>query len=328
MNPPLASYELLIGLAALGAAIAFDVIYPYHKGLLLKIHPVHTCYLMALKLVKPYASRACGIFLWFACVLPHIAVPALTLYLLGYLSNPLPYIIAAAWFLKTSFSARLLIDIGLKVYSAASEGDWEKAKYWTQQIVRRDVSALGSGHVLSATIESIAESLVDGFTSPIFYYSIFGVLGAYLQRLANTLDGAVGFKTPELKEVGWFSAVADTVMNYVPARVTALYIILSAAILRLDWRRALTTYMRDRQKTESKNAGHPMSAMAGALGVKLEKVGYYVVGEGFKLPTPGDLMIAIKLAVTTKVLYILTLVPALLVTRTLLGYYVLNLILG
>ncbi len=319
--------NLTLSLAILGIAILLDVAYPRHSGILLKIHPVHTCYFMTLKLVKPYSSRSYGAALWLACILTHIAVPTAALYLLKLIGNPVPYVVAAAWFLKTSFSARLLIDVGLKVYSSAKAGDWGEARKWTQEIVRRDVSKLDQGHVMSAAIESVAESLVDGFTSPIFYYSAFGVLGAYLQRLINTLDGAVGFKTPELKDVGWFSAVADTVMNYVPARITALYIILSAAVLRLDWRRALKTYLRDRLRTESKNAGHPMSAMAGALGVKLEKIGHYIIGQRFRLPMPEDLVLAIKLALVTKILYLLTLVPALLTIRILIISYLNNLIL-
>ena len=98
-------------------------------------------------------------------------------------------------------------------------------------------------------------------------------------RVANTLDSMLGYKTQELKDFGWFSARLDTALNFVTARLTALLMAFSAWILGLNARGSLKIAFRDHSKTESLNAGWPMSAMAGILGVKLEKIGCYSIGE-------------------------------------------------
>jgi len=299
-------------------ALLFDVLYPFHRGFLLKIHPVHSCYILAVRLTKPYGSKTYGTLLWFVCILSHVIPVAFLMHLLSVcLLHPwriVLWVIIAVWFLKTSFSIRLLIDIGLKVYTHALSNNWDKARYWVQQIVRRDVYSLDKEHVLSACIESIAESLVDGTISPLFYYPFFGIFGPLIQRLSNTLDGVVGFKTPELKDIGWFSALMDSIINFIPARLTAIYIILSSAILGYNWRNALRIYLRDKRKTDSINAGHSMSAMAGALGVCLEKVGYYRLGDKFKTIEPSDVLKAIKIALLSTSIHMLIIAILLLVT--------------
>jgi len=306
-------YDLVILLLAL----LFDILYPFHRGFLLKIHPVHSCYVLTIKLIKPYGSKVYGTLLWFVCILSHIFPIVLLTYVLStcssYIWRIMLWIIIAVWFLKTSFSIRLLIEIGLEVYNRALNNDWNKVRYWVQQIVRRDVYSLDKKHVLSACVESIAESLVDGTISPLFYYPFLGIFGPLIQRLSNTLDGVVGFKTPELKNVGWFSALMDSIMNFIPARLTAIYIILSSAILGYNWRNALRIYLRDRRKTDSINAGHPMSAMAGALGVCLEKVGYYRLGDKFKTIETSDVLKAIKIALLSTSIHLLVIAILLLV---------------
>ena len=299
-NPLIAVIILLI-------ALILDILYPFHKGVLLKIHPVHTCYVLALKLVKPYTSRIYGVLLWIFCVSVHV-IPILILINVTYTYTvnqlyAMLWIIMVSWVLKTCFSITLLVDIGLKVYRYSAIGDWSKAKYWTQQIVRRNVYVLDEEHVLSACIESLAESLVDGIISPLFYYLFLGVVGALIQRLANTLDGVVGFKTKELRDIGWFSAKMDTIINFIPARLAAFYIITSSLILRYDWRNALKVYLRDRRRTESVNAGHPMSAMAGALGVRLEKIGHYVLGDRRKPINPLDVLKAVKVIMVSTLIH-------------------------
>jgi len=274
--------SLIIGLLALLLAILLDLLYPRHRGLMLRLHPVHTCFLMAKRLVRPYAGRAYGVLLALACILVHLTPPMALLaaiHLAGSWIAAILWLAAAACILKLSFSIRLLAEVGLRVAESARAGDWEGARFWAQQLVRRDVYSLDEEHVLSAAVESLAESLVDGIVSPLLYYPLLGVVGPYLQRIVNTLDGAVGFRSRELERVGWFSAKLDTIMNYLPARLSALYIILSSLLLGRDWRGAWRIWLRDHDRTESLNAGHPMAAMAGALGVRLEKPGNYSLGD-------------------------------------------------
>ena len=310
--PPSLYYAVLL----LFLALVLDYVYPYHRGILLKIHPVHTCFTLSKKMIRPYASKLYGVFLASTCILLHLFQLYLALYLASLLSQPwklIAWLIVASWFMKTSFSLRLLLQLGMRVYKASASNNWVEARYWAQQMVRRNVYELSNEQVLSAAIESLAESLVDGFVSPLFYYPFLGVLGPLLQRLANTLDGSVGFKTPMLREQGWFSAKLDTLLNYIPARLTALYIVLASMILGRDWRNAWRIYRRDHGLTESLNAGHPMSAIAGALNIMLEKPGYYRLGDRRKPIEPADVYMAtriilvsalIHLAVTILLLYL------------------------
>ena len=306
-HPPLLLYALIL----LSLSLLLDYVYPFHRGFLLRVHPVHTCYIMSKKMVRPYAPRPYGVFLASTCLLVHVALLAILLYVASMLMVPwrlIAWFAVATWFLKTSFSLRLLVDLGLRVYETSRRGEWGETRYWTQQMVRRNVYRLDEEHVLSAAIESLAESLVDGFVSPLLYYPFLGLLGPYLQRLANTLDGSVGFKTPELCEQGWFSAKLDTLLNYIPARLAVLYIILSSMILGLDWRNAWKISRRDHGLTESLNAGHPISAMAGALDVRLEKPGHYSLGDSLKPVEPGDVERAVRVVTVSSIIHVLVIV--------------------
>ena len=308
MNPLLGDLRVAVSVLALG--LIFDIVYPYHKGLALKIHPVHTSFMLGKKLVRPYASKSYGIMLWSVIIGTHFLPVALGALLLLQLSNSsiiftLAYVVFASWILKLSSPIALLVKNGISAYRFAVKGDWRKTRDVVQGLVRRNLLYLANEDIISACIESLAESLVDGFTSPLTYYSLFGVPGSFLQRLSNTLDGLVGFKTPELYEEGWFSAKVDTLLNYLPARLTALYIAFSAFILKYDWKNSLRIWIRDRNKTESLNAGNPMSAMAGALRGRLRKPGYYALGDSLKPLEPEDIKKAVKVVVVSAFLHLL-----------------------
>ncbi len=304
------SAELM--LVSLALALILDLVYPEHRGLLLRIHPVHTSYFMALKLGKPYSTRFRGALVWIIVMLSHIAPFAVAL-IVAYRLHPLAWVIVAAVTLKLSASLRLLIDICYSAYKSFPRG-LDEARMWVQMIVRRDVSKLDEPRVVSAALESLAESMVDGFTSPLLYYALLGPLGALAQRIANTLDGALGYKTPEYGEVGWFSAKMDTLINYIPARQTVLMIIVLAPIVGGSVTETLQTWRRWSKATESVNAGHPMSAMAGALKVKLEKPGYYVLNPNAREPRPDDIRKGIKLALTLAALHIIIVIVIIAIT--------------
>ena len=274
---------------------------------------MHTCFLMAKRLVRPYTGRAYGVILALTCILVHLTPPMAMLtaiYLAGSWAAPILWLTAATCILKLSFSIRLLAEIGLRVGDCARAGDWKDTRFWAQQLVRRDVYSLGEEHVLSAAVESLAESLVDGIVSPLFYYPLLGVIGPYLQRIVNTLDGAIGFRSSEFERVGWFSAKLDTIMNYLPARLSALYIIFSSLLLGHDWRGAWRIWRRDHDGTESLNAGHPMSAMAGALGVKLEKMGHYVLGDPINSLDWRRVYDAVRIVVCSTILHLILVTAA------------------
>ncbi|MEB3846934.1 MAG: cobalamin biosynthesis protein [Desulfurococcales archaeon] len=292
----------LIALYGLALGLLLDTLYPYHKGLLLRIHPVHTCYVMARRLYKPFASKAYGVLEALVCLAAHLApVVALALVLLRVPPEGVWLflgVVIVGIVVKFSIGFRLLLQT---VLGAAYGGEAE-ARRLIQGIVRRNVYELDLAHVYSAGLESLAESLVDGYTSPLTWFFLLGIIGAMLQRLANTLDGALGLLDADIKDQGWFSARLDTIINYLPARLTALSILLAGLAMKNDVRKAWRLYREYSGATSSLNAGHPMSALAGVLGVSLEKPGYYRVGRG-PLPSRRHLEEGVRIIVVSAIVY-------------------------
>ncbi len=157
-------------------------------------------------------------------------------------------------------------------------------------------------HVVSAAVESIAESTTDGIASPFFYFAVFGVPGAVAYRVINTLDSMVGYKDKANLNIGWFSANLDTIANYIPTRVTAALMVLSAALVGEDWRGSRSIIRRDRHNMQSVNAGWTIAAMAGALDTQLEKPGYYKLGDDKDL-NPNHIGRALRMMNSTVVLF-------------------------
>ena len=215
----------------------------------------------------------------------------------------LAYVVLGGVALKFTFAFRSLSDYTRPIAEALERGDVEGAKKYLPFIVRRDPSKLSEELVASAAVETIAESTVDGVTSPLFYYALLGIPGVYAFRVVNTLDSMVGYKTEEFKDFGWFSARLDTLLNFPTARLTALFISLAAWLLGLNARRGLRIALRDHSKTESLNAGWPMSAMAGVLGVKLVKLGSYELGDSIDKLGPKHVYQAIKIMRITVLLF-------------------------
>jgi len=233
------------------------------------------------------------------------------------------YVVLGGLALKFTFAFRSLSDYTRPIAEMLEKGDVEGARKYLPFIVRRDPSKLNEELIASAAVESIAESTVDGITSPLFYYALFGIAGAYAFRVVNTLDSMVGYKTEELKDFGWFSARLDTLLNFLTSRLTALLIALAAWILGTSARRGLEIALRDHSKTESLNAGWPMSAMAGVLGVRLVKPGSYELGDPIDRLGPAHILQAIKvMRVTTLLFAIIICLPLLALRCALLSTWV------
>jgi adenosylcobinamide-phosphate synthase len=187
--------------------------------------------------------------------------------------------IAAAIILKITVAVRGMERHAGAIMSCLQAGDLAGARQNLSMIVRRRTDDLDEKHILSATIECVSESTVDGITGPIFYYSLFGPAGAIAHRAINTLDSMVGYKDDYFRNIGWMSARLDTAANYIPARITAFLMVASSSILGADWKNSLSILHRDHAKTFSPNAGYPMATMAGALRMRLEKIGHYALGD-------------------------------------------------
>jgi len=164
------------------------------------------------------------------------------------------------------------------VIHALEEKNLIKARKNLSLIVGRNTDTLDRNHILSATIESIGESMVDGIGSILFYFSLFGPLGAIAYRIINTLDSMIGYTDSYHCHMGWMAAKLDTFSNYFPARLCAVMLVISSKLVGGDWKNSVLIMRKDHNNTPSLNGGYPMSALAGALKVKLEKIGYYELG--------------------------------------------------
>ncbi|MCX6005547.1 MAG: cobalamin biosynthesis protein [Chloroflexi bacterium] len=192
--------------------------------------------------------------------------------------NTFIYILFSAYILKITFSIRGLWQAVNTVKTYLTEGNLLNARITARALVSRDTAELDDRQIISASIESCAENICDSFVAPLFYFAIFGLPGAIVYRIINTFDAMIGYHG-KWEYIGKFSARIDDVANYIPARLSTLLIIAASSILRRDTKNAWSTVLRQHATTESPNAGWPMSAMAGSLGIQLEKPKHYQLGQ-------------------------------------------------
>src|SRR5919197_3644375 len=227
-----------------------------------------------------------------------------------YLADVIEMVVVSAIILKMTIAMKGMERHVKAIINCLEGGDLAGTRQNLSIIVRRKTDDLDVQHMLSATIECVSESTVDGITGPIFYYSLFGPAGAFAYRVINTLDSMVGYKDDYFKDIGWMSARLDAFANYIPARITALLMVLSAKILGADWKNSFNILKRDHDKTSSLNAGYPMATMAGALRVRLEKIGHYTLGDEQEPVTLEKCKEAISIMkLTTLLFYIVVSIP-------------------
>lgn len=202
-------------------------------------------------------------------------------------------ILAGALLLKASFSYRQLEREALVVAANVDAGRLATARSSLQALVGRDTERLSPALVGSAAIESLAENLSDSVVAPLLYYVLFGVPGALAYRAINTLDAMVGYHGA-YEHLGRAAARLDDAANLVPSRLTAALLVVASALAGADYRRAAELGLRDHGQTESPNAGWPMATMAGALGVRLEKVGHYRLGDPTSECSPAAIRRAVR----------------------------------
>jgi len=205
--------------------------------------------------------------------------------------------------LKTTIAIRGMEKHAISVLESIDGENLDVARTHLSMIVKRNTKNLDKNHILSGVLESISENTVDGITGPLFYYALLGLPGAFVYRVVNTADSMIGYKTDIFKNIGWFTAKCDSVLNYIPSRLTGLIMIISAAILQNNWRESYKIMIRDGKNTESPNAGYPMAALAGALETKFEKINHYKLGDGEIILTKDHVYSAISIMKLTSVLF-------------------------
>ena len=235
-----------------------------------------------------HRRRLYGLFMVIFCtgvaVLASLAVISLGRGFLG--------LIAAAYLLKSSFSIRMLLASALGIKKDLDERRIEKVRSELKTFVGRDTSGLNESQSASAVIESLAESFVDGILSPFFYFFLFGLPGALAYRMINTLDSMVGYKKEPFVEMGYAAAKLDDLVNFIPARLSLVFIFIASIFFGkpID---AVKTCIHDHNKTASPNSGWSISAVSGALHVRLEKIGYHVLGARYNEPQPFQIKKAV-----------------------------------
>ena len=223
------------------------------------------------------------------------------------------YAAIAAIILKFTICIKLETDGAIAVAKAIAAGDLTEAKRYAH-FSRRESKDLTGSQIASAVIESMVENLTDFKLSPFLYYAFLGVPGAVAFRAVNTLDGMVGFRDPEHINIGWFSATLDTIVNYIPARLTTVLMIAAAALLGEDYRNSWKIANRDHTKVPSRNHGWQMAAIAGALNIQLEKPGMYIIGDQTEALTSDKIIRALKIRDVSIILCILIITPILALT--------------
>jgi adenosylcobinamide-phosphate synthase len=206
-------------------------------------------------------------------------------------------VVAAASALALASAQRTLMRRALEVADALDADDLVEARrLLSYHLVSRDTGDLHAGEIAGAAIESVAENLGDGVAGPWLAFAVAGAGGAWVYRALNTLDSLWGYRTERYAEFGWAAAHLDDLANIVPARAAAVAICAAAHHRMGRGHVAFEVWRRDAGNTESPNAGHPMAAMAGALGVNLTKRDHYELGAEFRSPDAADIRVAVSVA--------------------------------
>lgn len=226
------------------------------------------------------ASRRTGVGAWMLAVVP------LTLFVWLVRSMvAMPWIVDAV-LLYFALGGRSLIEHVERVGADLAEGNIAAAREHVGWIVSRNTAELDEGGVSKACVESALENGNDAIFGTLFWFALLGGPGVVLFRLANTLDAMWGYKTPRFLHFGWAAARIDDVLNFIPARLTALtYALLSGSLA--GTRRALACWARQATTWESPNAGPVMSTGAGSLGLALGGAAIYH-GELEERPQLGE----------------------------------------
>ncbi len=274
-------------LAALALAVVFDLVIgeplaPFHPvvwmgkviGLLDKVSPragnaVQFLYGLGIAIGVPAAFGAATYFL-----LHDVTYTA--------------FVLVGFWIIKSTFAVKALADSAHDVQKGLEKDDINAARDKLKSLVSRDRSTLTKEQSAGAAVESVMENTTDSFVAPLFYFAIFGVVGAIVYRAINTADSMIGYHG-KYEYLGKAAARLDDVANYIPARLAALLIVIASAVARKNAGEAKRVMMRDHGRTSSPNAGWTMSAAAGALGVRLEKDGQYVLNDGAPEPSARDI---------------------------------------
>lgn len=218
--------------------------------------------------------------------------------------------------LWTSIAPKCLANEAYKVYKELVNKNIDEARKKISYLVSRDTKELDFQSIAKATIETVFENTSDGIIAPLFFAAIGGTPLAMCYKAVSTLDSMVGYHNQKYEHFGFFSAKADDILNFIPARVSGLLIVVSSVFLNYDYKSSWEIFLRDRKNHKSSNSAHPEAAGAGALGIQLGGATSYFgkvtnkpyIGNLIKEIEATDIIKSIKLMYTSTIIWILILV--------------------
>lgn len=230
--------------------------------------------------------------------------------------NEYLFIIIFSIVLSQTYSIKMLLSTAKDIENDLKQ-DLNKARQSVSYLVSRDTDELTESFIVSATIESMTENITDSYVAPVFYFIVVSIIFMilnidyymillfvpFIYRISNTLDAMLGYTTDELIDIGFIPAKLDDFLNYIPSRLSGLFVVLSAYLLRYDGNNAFKIMKRDARKCPSPNSGYTMASTAGALNIQLVKKDTYILGDNTNEIDVSDISKAIKLTSLTIALF-------------------------
>ncbi len=261
-----------------------------------------------------YHNRWSGFF----TTLFTIVISCLILSVVMFISsvNEYLFIIIFSIILSQTYSIKMLLSTAKDIENDLKQ-DLNKARQSVSYLVSRDTDELTESFIVSATIESMTENITDSYVAPVFYFIVVSIIFMilnidyymillfipFIYRISNTLDAMLGYTTDELIDIGFIPAKLDDFLNYIPSRLSGLFVVLSAYLLRYDGNNAFKIMKRDARKCPSPNSGYTMASTAGALNIQLVKKDTYILGDNTNEINVSDISKAIKLTSLTIALF-------------------------
>lgn len=238
--------------------------------------------------------------------------------------HPLASDMLSIYIIYSCIALRDLCVHARRVHRALMTQTLSEAQRCVSMIVGRDTGRLDASGVAKATVESVAESFVDGVTAPLLYAALLGPMGALAYRVINTLDSMFGYRNERYRRFGWVAAKLDDCANYVPARLSAPLLAMAAGVSGASARSAWRILLRDGRNHASPNAGLPEAAMAGALHLQLGGTSYYsgtavakpTIGDGHRLANAQDIRRASRIIAVASVFFLISMLSARLALRS------------
>lgn len=229
--------------------------------------------------------RKSAVFLTASTVLLTMAVVAVLMWLLSLIGR-IPLLIGMSLLNWMGIAVTCMAKEARGVAKALDKGV-DAGRTQVARIVGRDTQSLNEEEIIKATIETVAENTTDGVISPLFYAAIGGPVLLWGFKAASTLDSMVGYLDEKYRDIGWSSAKLDDVLNYLPARITALLMCLAAFFTGMDGKNAWRIVRRDHANHKSPNCAWSEAAAAGAMHIQLGGTHDYF-GKPIEKPTIGD----------------------------------------